>query len=237
MTNTEMTVLPSADRGHANHGWFNAKHTFSFASYHSPEWHHFRSLRVINQDIVRAGTVFDTHPHSDMEIISLVLRGKIEHRDSMGQREILKPGQVQVMTAGTGIEHSERNPSSTEELELMQIWIMPKARGLKPDYETKDFSQEFSKPGIVEIVSPDGRNGSLVINQDARLYHVNQLAGSVLELPVPTGRYAWVQILSGTAELAGEKLGAGDGVKLTVQSALELTAGSTGTRALIFDLA
>ena len=236
MTSTEMTLLPSAERGHANHGWLNAKHTFSFASYYNPEWQHFRSLRVINQDIVRAGTGFDTHPHQDMEIISLVLRGMIEHRDSMGQREILKPGQVQVMTAGTGIEHSERNPSSTEDLELMQIWIIPKAKGLTPDYATKDFSAAFSKPGLVEIVSPDGRSGSLVINQDARLYHLNLQANGSAELPIPAGRYAWVQILSGEAKIGDRKLSAGDGAKMTVNSSLSLQTKDQSVRALIFDL-
>jgi hypothetical protein len=222
-------------RGHANHGWLDSHHTFSFADYHDPDFMGFRALRVINEDTVTPQRGFGMHPHRDMEIITYVLGGAVEHRDSMGTRAVIKPGEVQRMTAGTGVLHSEMN-SFDQPLHLLQIWILPKAPGLTPGYEQKAFDAKERQGRFRVVASPDGRDGSLTVHQDVVLYGTLLGRGEKAEYSLAPGRHAWVQMARGSGSLNGVKVKAGDGVAVSAEERLVLAA-EEPIEALLFDLA
>lgn len=227
-------IRKSNERGRGQHGWLDSYHTFSFAGYYDPAHRGFRSLRVINQDRIAPGTGFDTHGHDNMEIISVVLEGALEHKDSMGHREVLRPGEVQLMSAGSGVRHSEYNPSSTEPGHFLQIWIIPGERNVKPAYGQKRF--DAPEHGLVETVSGDGREGSLKANQDFRLYKGRLSAGrEATALPLAAGRFGWVQVTSGDVTINGTRLNVGDGA--AIEGEVDPKAESAnGAEFLFFDL-
>ncbi len=229
-----ITVRPAAQRGHANHGWLDSHHTFSFADYYDPKHMGFRDLRVINEDRVAPNTGFGTHGHRDMEIISYVLEGEIEHKDSMGTRGVLKPGEVQRMSAGTGVRHSETNPGERP-LHFLQIWIMPEREGLQPGYEQKAFTEAERRGKFRLVVSPGGEDGALKINQDARIFATLLGAGEKAELALAAGRHAWLQLARGAGTLNGVALGEGDGAAVSGEQKLVLEA-KAPIEALLFDL-
>lgn len=229
-------ICRSEDRGHANHGWLESRHTFSFADYHDPAHMGFRSLRVINQDRVAPGGGFPTHPHRDMEIFSYVLEGEIEHRDSLGNGRRLKPGQIQLMSAGSGVTHSEFNPSRTEPLHFLQIWIRPRAQGLKPSYTEWHPAPDSESDPKVLVISSDGRDGSAVIQQDADIYRLRLRAGETIEHDVRPGRGLWLQLISGSLESNGEILSPGDALRTETPGPLRITA-ANDAEAILFDLA
>jgi redox-sensitive bicupin YhaK (pirin superfamily) len=231
-----ISVRRSEHRGLANHGWLDSKHTFSFGSYHDPAHMGFRALRVINEDKVTPGAGFPTHPHRDMEIISYVLGGAIEHKDSMGTGSVIRPGEVQRMTAGTGVTHSEFNHSKTEGLHFLQIWILPEAPRLTPGYEQKRFSDEERRGALRVIASRDGREGSVTVHQDVSLYAGLLAKGERATHAIAPGRHAWVQVARGAATLNGEPLRQGDGAACSDEGALELV-GTEDAEVLVFDLA
>lgn len=233
-----ITLRPAAERGHFDHGWLNTWHTFSFADYHDPAHTHFRALRVINEDFVQAGYGFPTHPHRDMEIVTYVLEGGLAHKDSMGNGSTIYPGEVQRMSAGSGILHSEANDSKNDLVHLLQIWIFPQEKGLKPSYEQKFFSDDDKRNRLRLVASPDGRDGSVIIHQDASIY------GSLLENGKPVrhelapGRHAWVQVARGSVTVNGKTLNQGDGAALSDERAVALTGADTRpAEILLFDLA
>jgi quercetin 2,3-dioxygenase len=231
-----LTIRKSAERGHFDHGWLNTYHTFSFGDYYDPKQMGFRSLRVINEDRVAPGTGFGMHPHRDMEIVTIVLSGALEHKDSLGNGEVLRPGEFQRMTAGRGIRHSEFNPSATEPVHLYQIWLLPRATGLEPSYEQKPFDPA-SRAGRWQLVaSPDGAEGSLTIQQDARIYLANVAAGKELPLELPPGRHGWLQVLRGEVTIDGTQLAAGDAATLSDLSRATVAA-TEPAELLLFDLA
>ena len=227
---------PAAERGRGNHGWLDSRHTFSFADYHDPQHMGFRALRVINEDRVQAGQGLGTHGHRDMEILSYVLEGELAHNDSMGTGSVIRPGDVQRMSAGTGVMHSERNPSPTSPVHFLQIWLQPGQRGIAPSYEQKRF-EDSDKRGRLRLVgSPDGREGSITINQDVDLYAGILGAGDDVRLPLRPGRHAWVQVVRGALTLNGESLAEGDGAAVSDEEELQVRA--TGdAEVLVFDLA
>jgi redox-sensitive bicupin YhaK (pirin superfamily) len=231
-----IAVRKSGERGHANHGWLDSYHTFSFADYHDDRFMGFRDLRVLNEDRVAPGRGFPTHPHSDMEILSWVLEGELEHGDSMGNGSVIRPGELQRMSAGTGVRHSERNPSGRNPLHFLQIWILPERDGLPPEYEQTAFPEEERRGRLREIASPDGRAGSLTIHQDVRLYVAEWADGEKIVHELAPGRYGWVQVTRGSATVNGTSLEAGDGAAISAESRLELV-GSSGAQVLLFDLA
>lgn len=229
-----MTIRKGNERGHANHGWLDSYHTFSFANYHDPKWMGFRTLRVINDDKIAPGMGFGTHPHRDMEIISYVLSGALEHKDSMGNGRVIQAGEFQYMAAGTGVAHSEFNPSDSEEGHLLQIWIMPDKRGAKPAYGEKSYAK--AEPGKLHLVtSKDGRDGSIAINQDADLYLAKFTNGQVVSHTLRPGRHAWVQVAEGNVRVNGEELSGGDAVAVSEESKIEI-AGAGNAQVLVFDL-
>ncbi len=230
-----ITVRPSSGRGHVDHGWLDTRHTFSFAGYHDPAHMGFRALRVINQDVVQRGGGFGTHPHRDMEIVTYVLEGALEHRDSMGNRSVIPTGEVQRMTAGTGITHSEYNASDSEPVHLLQIWILPDRAGLTPSYEQRPLAPA-GEHGLVLVASPDGADGSLTIHQDARLWAARLEAAQGVDMPLAPGRQAWVQLISGSMAVNDTLLAPGDGAAVGDEPHLVLRAESE-SEALIFDLA
>ncbi len=230
-----LNLRPSKTRGHANHGWLDSHHTFSFADYYDPNQMGFRALRVINEDRVAPRTGFGTHPHRDMEIITYVLSGQIEHRDSMGSVGLLRAGEVQRMTAGTGVLHSEKNQSN-EELHFLQIWILPERQGLTPSYEQKAFTEQERQGRFRLVVSPDGRDGALKVHQDLKLYSTLLGGGEKAEHTLAPGRHAWLQVARGAGTLNGLALKAGDGVAVTDETQLVLHA-TEPLEALLFDLA
>ena len=230
-----MTVRPAFDRGHAEHGWLDSYHSFSFADYHDPKHMGFRALRVINEDRVVPGQGFGTHPHRDMEIVSYVLEGALEHKDSMGTGSVIRPGDVQRMTAGTGVTHSEYNASSSELVHFLQIWLMPSRRGLEPGYEQKSFTAADKDGRLRVVASPDGRDDSVVIHSDATLYAGTFGAGQSAELPLAPGRHAYVFVARGQVVVNGTVLGAGDGAALSEESAV-CVAGDSGGELLVFEL-
>jgi len=229
-------IRRSDERGRADFGWLDSRHTFSFGEYHDPEHMGFRALRVINEDRVRPGKGFGTHGHRDMEIVSYVLSGSLAHKDSMGNGSVLSAGDVQRMTAGTGVRHSEMNPSLEEPVHFLQIWILPERGGLEPGYEEAHFSDDEKRGGLHRIVSGRPENGELRIHQDVDLWTTLLEAGRSARLELRPGRHAWVQVVRGELSLNGHELGAGDGASVSEESALELAA-RTETEALVFDLA
>ena len=230
-----MNVRRSHERGHANHGWLDSHHTFSFANYYDPEHMGFRNLRVINDDRVRGGQGFGTHPHRDMEIISYVVEGELEHRDSMGNGSVIRPGDVQRMRAGTGVTHSEYNHSPTDTVRFLQIWVLPEERGLEPGYEQKYFGDE--RRGKLRLVaSPDGAEDSVQIAQDVRMYASVLADQEEVTHALTVGRHAWLQVVRGNMTVNGVELGEGDGVSF--DEATDINVMSTGESELIlFDLA
>lgn len=230
-----MKLHSAADRGHANHGWLDSHHSFSFADYYDPEHMGFRDLRVINEDRVIGGAGFPTHPHRDMEIISYVVEGALEHRDSMGNGSIIRPGDVQRMTAGRGVTHSEFNHSQTAPLRFLQIWIQPNVRALEPGYEQKAFTDE-SRSGVLRLVaSPDQAEGSVKIHQDARLYSSLLKQGDEVRRNVAKDRHVWLQIIEGKVRANGHELSPGDGASLSGATELHLES-IDPSHFLLFDL-
>lgn len=231
-----ITIRPGKQRGHANHGWLDSHHTFSFADYHDPRHMGFRSLRVINEDRVEPGRGFGTHPHRDMEIVSYVLAGGLEHRDSMGTGSVIRPGDVQRMSAGTGVTHSEFNTSKSEIVHFLQIWLIPDQRGIQPSYEQKTFSDEEKRGRLRVVASPDGRDGSVSIHTDAIVHAGLFDAGEAADLALAGGRHAWVHVARGKVRVNGNELTAGDAVALSDEGAVRVE-GVEGGEVLVFDLA
>ena len=231
-----VTVRKSEERGHFDLGWLDTYHTFSFDQYYDPAHMHFRSLRVINEDRVQLGQGFPTHSHRDMEIITYILSGALEHRDSMGNGSVIRPGDVQRMTAGTGVSHSEFNPSKTESVHLLQIWILPERRNLPPGYEQKTFTDEERRGSLRLIASSDGREGSVTINQDARVYAGILNAGKEIDYRLEGNRYGWLQITRGTIDLNQVELKQGDGAAVSAEGNLSITSHDEA-EVLLFDLA
>lgn len=231
-----MTVRRSRDRGAADLGWLRSHHTFSFASYHDPAHMGFGSLRVINEDHIQGGGGFDPHPHRDMEIITYIIAGALEHRDSMGNTAVIRPGEVQHMSAGQGVVHSEYNYLKDEETHLLQIWILPKTRGLSPSYGQKDFSASLARSPMVLAASGDGREGSITIHQDADLYVIRLQGDQPLSFALRPQRQAWLQVVKGSVKLLGVELYQGDGAAVTDEALLSFTS-SDDAELLLFDLA
>ena len=229
-----MTLRPAAERGHADHGWLKTYHTFSFADYYDPQHMGFRSLRVINDDQVAPGGGFGTHPHLDMEILTYVLSGALEHKDSMGNGRIIHPGEVQYMAAGTGVQHSEFNPSEKEPVHLLQIWIQPDRKGAQPRYEEKSMAK--AKPGALHLIaSKSGRERSIAINQDADLYVAKLAGGDQVTHALRPQRHAWIHVAEGEVTVNGQRLQSGDAAALSDESTLRLTANGD-SQILLFDL-
>ena len=229
-------IRPSQERGGGNHGWLKTQHTFSFSDYWDPKWMGFRSLRVINEDRVAPNTGFPTHPHRDMEIITYVLEGKLEHKDSLGTGSVILPGDGQRMTAGSGIRHSEFNPSTTDPVHLLQIWIQPEKAALPPSYEQKSFPEEEKQGKLCLIASRDASDGSVKINQDAQLYVTLLKPGQEVSHEFAAGRPGWLQVARGAVELNGKKLQQGDGAAITGEKKLTIK-GTADAEVLLFDLA
>ena len=232
-----LTVRKAGGRGHANFGWLDSHHTFSFGDYHDPAHMGFGSLRVINDDRVAGGGGFPTHAHADMEIVTYVLEGALEHKDSIGTGSVIKPGDVQRMSAGTGIRHSEYNASKTEPVHFLQIWIVPDKRGLAPGYEQKTIAPEQRRGQLRLIGSHDGRDGSVTIHQDVALYAAMLGAAGSVSHNLGDNRTAWVQIASGAATINGVGVSAGDGVAIIDEAAIRIAGAAADTELLLFDMA
>ena len=230
-----ITIRPAEERGHANYGWLDTHHTFSFNTYYDRDHMGFRSLRVINDDTVSPGRGFGTHGHRDMEIITYVLEGALAHKDSMGTGAVLRAGDVQQMTAGTGVTHSEFNDSQTEPVHFLQIWILPDANGLDPSYEEKAVPPHEKQGKLRLVASPDGRNDLLRIHQDARVYASILKTGDTIEHTLEPGRSAWIQIARGKVKINDRTLGRGDGAAVTDEPKLRLS-GDGESEILLFDL-
>ena len=231
-----ITVRKSEERGHFDHGWLDTYHTFSFSEYRDPRHMGFRRLRVLNDDRVAPGRGFGTHPHNDMEIVTVVLEGTLEHKDSMGNGTQIRPGDVQRMSAGTGITHSEFNPSDTEPVHLLQIWIFPETKGLTPSYEQKHFPPDEKQGRLRLVASRDGREGSVTIHQDAALFVTRLGPGERVEYAIAPGRHVWVHLATGSVRLNGMSLSAGDGAAVSEEQVVTLEGVSAG-ETLLFDLA
>jgi redox-sensitive bicupin YhaK (pirin superfamily) len=236
MNSPALTIRRASERGHANHGWLDSRHSFSFGDYYDPAHMGFRSLRVINDDCVAPRGGFPSHPHKDMEIFSYVLAGHLAHQDSMGNQRELKPGEIQLMRAGKGVSHSEFNPSSTEEVRFLQIWITPSERGLDPAYTEWTPAEILPVSPKQLVISADGREGSARIAQDASIYRILTGEGIVVTHQVTAGRGIWLHVIRGEAILAGAVLGPGDAASLEIATTLEIQAGAAGLEALLFDL-
>jgi redox-sensitive bicupin YhaK (pirin superfamily) len=228
-------VRRAGERGHADHGWLDTWHTFSFSDYYDPRFMGFRVLRVINEDTVAPGGGFPTHGHRDMEIISYVLDGALQHRDSLGTGSVIKPGDVQRMSAGTGVRHSEFNASQEEPVHFLQIWIEPAAAGIAPGYEQKTFTEADKRGRLRLVASPDGADGSVTIHQDARVYATRLGPGEDVEYKLASNRHAWVQVTRGALGVDGQRLEHGDGVAISGEPVVRL-AGERDAEALLFDL-
>jgi len=229
-----MTIRKANERGHADHGWLNTYHTFSFADYYDPQWMGFRDLRVINDDLVMPGMGFGKHPHRDMEIITYILSGALEHKDSMGNGRVIRPGEVQYMAAGTGVQHSEFNPSKEEAVHLLQIWIQPDTKGVKPRYGEKSYAS--AAPGKLHLVtSKTGRDGSIAIHQDADLWLARFTNGQTVKHELKPQRHAWVHVAEGEVTLNGKTLNGGDAAAVSGEPKLELN-GKGNAQVLLFDL-
>jgi redox-sensitive bicupin YhaK (pirin superfamily) len=231
-----LTLRPAIARGHADHGWLVSHHTFSFADYQDPAHMGFRALRVINEDRVAPARGFATHGHRDMEIVSYVLEGALGHQDSLGTGSVINPGDVQRMSAGTGVRHSEMNPSQGEPVHFLQIWLLPSKTGIAPSYEQKTFPNAEKRGRLRLVASPDGNDGSVTIHTDARVYAGLFDAAESAELSLAAGRHAWVQVARGEIEVNGQKLSAGDGLALSDESRISLR-GLADSEVLVFDLA
>jgi redox-sensitive bicupin YhaK (pirin superfamily) len=229
-----MKIRKANERGHAEHGWLDTYHTFSFADYYDPQWMGFRSLRVINDDLVMPGMGFGTHPHRDMEIITYILTGALQHKDSMGNGRVIRPGEVQYMSAGSGVQHSEFNPSKDEAVHLLQIWIQPDSKGVKPRYAEKSLAH--APAGTLQLVtSKTGRDGSIAIHQDADLWLAKFNPGDRATHKLAKGRNAWLHIAEGEVCVNGKTLQGGDAAAITEEGALELKAVKPA-QVLLFDL-
>jgi quercetin 2,3-dioxygenase len=229
-----ISIRKSEERGHADHGWLDSRHTFSFADYYDPKFMGFRSLRVINEDRVRGGAGFDTHPHRDMEIISYVLSGALRHRDSMGHESVIRAGEIQQISAGKGILHSEFNGSPVEPVHFLQIWIMPDTKGVTPKYAERSYAQ--AEPGRLHLIaSQGGRDGSIPIYQDADVYIAKLHERNTPPFALRASRHAWVQVAEGAITLNGQPLRAGDGAAASEEARLDLAADSD-TTLVLFDL-
>ena len=231
-----ITIRRSEERGHANHSWLDSRFTFSFADYYDPKHEHFRTLRVMNDDRIAGGGGFPMHPHRDMEIVTYVLDGALEHRDSMGNGSVMRPGDVQRMSAGTGVTHSEFNESKTKPVHLYQIWMFPERQGIKPSYEQKTFTEKEKRGRLRLVASRDGRDDSVTIHQDNELYATVLAPGETVRHELKPDRYAWVQVARGSVKLNGQELAEGDGAAVTKEKRIELT-GVKDAEALVFDLA
>ncbi len=231
-----LRIRRAADRGHFNHGWLDTYHTFSFGDYYDPSNMSFRALRVMNEDRVAPGQGFGMHGHRDMEIVTYVLEGALEHRDSLGTGEILRPGEFQRMSAGTGIRHSEFNPSATEAVHLYQIWLLPERQGLAPSYEQKAIDTSNSGGRLRVVASRDGRDGSLTIHTDAAIYVAKVADGEVVHHAIAPGRHAWLQVLRGSVEVNGESLDTSDGAAVSEEPELRVRA-TSDAEIMLFDLA
>jgi redox-sensitive bicupin YhaK (pirin superfamily) len=231
-----ITVRRSNQRGHFDHGWLNTYHTFSFDQYYDPRYMGFRNLRVINEDFVAPGRGFPKHGHRDMEIITYILEGALKHEDSMGNGSVIRPGDVQRMTAGTGVRHSEQNASDSERVHLLQIWILPNAVGLEPGYEQKAFSEDERRGKLRLIASEDSREGSVEVHQDVSLFASVLPAGLEVEHAMDQHRYAWIQVARGALDVNGEQANQGDGVIVVGESSLRIRA-QEDAEMLLFDLA
>jgi redox-sensitive bicupin YhaK (pirin superfamily) len=230
-------IRKASDRGRVDLGWLDSRHSFSFGHYRDPAHMGFGALRVINEDRVAPGGGFATHAHSDMEIVSYVLEGALEHKDSLGTGSIIKPGDVQRMTAGSGIRHSEHNASKTEPVHFLQIWIIPERQGLEPSYEQKAFALDENPGRAILLGSPDGRDGSVTIHADVDLWGGQLQADQSVHLVLRPGRKAWIQVAKGSVVLDGQPLTAGDGAAIEQAAALELRAAESQSQFLLFDLA
>jgi redox-sensitive bicupin YhaK (pirin superfamily) len=230
-----ISIRKGSDRGHADHGWLDTRHTFSFADYSDERYMGFRDLRVLNEDRVRPGHGFPTHSHRDMEILSWVLEGELEHKDNMGSGSIVRPGDLQRMSAGTGVRHSEGNPSDASPLHFLQIWVLPEREGLAPGYEQRSFPEPERRGRIRRIASPDGEDGSVTLHQDVRVSVANWSDGKVLLWELAPRRAGWVQVARGGLTVNGQRLEAGDGAAITDERKVEL-AGEKESEALLFDL-
>ena len=231
-----ITIRRSNERGHFDHGWLNTYHTFSFDQYYDPRYMGFRTLRVINEDFVAAGRGFPKHGHRDMEIITYILEGALKHEDSMGNGSVIRPGDVQRMTAGTGVRHSERNASDSERVHLLQIWILPHTVGLEPGYEQKAFSEDERRGQLRLIASEDGREGTVQVHQDVSLFASILPAGEEVEHAMDQQRYAWLQVARGAVDVNGERADQGDGAVAIGESSLRIRA-EEDAEVLLFDLA
>jgi redox-sensitive bicupin YhaK (pirin superfamily) len=231
-----ITIRKSDERGNAEHGWLHSRHTFSFANYYDPNHMGYRSLRVINDDRVEAGEGFGTHPHQDMEIISYVVTGALEHKDSMGNGSIIRPNDVQRMSAGTGVTHSEFNPQQDDPVHFLQIWILPEHKGIEPSYEQKNYSIEEKTNRLRLVASPDGADGSVTIHQDARMYASILEPGAQVSQAVDKDRYIWIQVVKGKLTVNGELLETGDGAAIERAENLSYEAVEP-SEILVFDLA
>ena len=231
-----ITIRRGDERGHAQHGWLDSYHSFSFADYYDPQHMGFRALRVINEDWIAPGQGFGKHPHRDMEIISYVVEGALEHQDSMGNGSVMRPGDVQRMSAGTGVAHSEFNGSKHEPVHLLQIWLVPAERGIEPSYEQKHFADPEKQGKLRLVASPRGDDGSVTIHTDARLYAGLFESGDRAQYELAPGRHAWIQVVRGRVTVNGQELGAGDGAALSDADRIELEA-LAAAEVLLFDLA
>lgn len=228
-------ILKSNSRGTSNHGWLDSKHSFSFANFYNPNQMGFRVLRVINEDRILGGTGFDTHPHRDMEIISYVIDGALEHKDSMGNVTIINPGEVQRMSAGTGVSHSEYNHEKDKVSHFLQIWILPEKKDILPSYDQKNFSSELAQGDVVLVASKEGKNGSITLNQDVYIYACKTRKAGEKSIETVQSRHFWVQLIKGELEVMNEKLTAGDGMAISEILVLKLKWQS-GSEFIIFDL-
>ena len=230
-----ISLRKSKERGHFDHGWLNTYHTFSFDQYYDPRYMGFRNLRVINEDFVAGGRGFPTHGHSDMEIITYILEGALKHEDSMGNGSVIRPGDVQRMTAGTGVRHSEKNASDTERVHLLQIWILPNTVGLEPGYEQNAFTEDERRGQLRLIASEDGRDGSVQLNQDVSLFASILDADQEIERSMDPARFAWIQVARGAITVNGENAEQGDGLVIVGESNLRIKA-EGNAEILLFDL-
>lgn len=232
----QMTLRPAAERGHADHGWLKTVHSFSFADYRDPRHMGFRALRVINEDVIAGGGGFPAHPHADMEIVTYILGGALAHKDSLGTGAVIRPGEAQRMSAGTGIRHSESNASPTEPVHLLQIWLLPSERGVPAGYEQKALPKVAPGESRLDLIaSPQGGPEAVTIRADAAIWRAVLAPGGTLELPVADGRALWVQVARGEAAANGQALAAGDGLAIEGADRLTLTSAASG-ELLVFDL-